>query len=402
MKVVVAGGGIGGLALALACARRGSEVVVLERRSEFTEAGAGIQLAPNAFHALDILGVGDAVRDAAVNIVELRLMDGTTGQSVASMSLNGEYLTRFGNPYVVVHRLDLYRPLLEACRAMGSVELRTGAMVVGYVQEGGEATAILQSGERIHGDALIGADGIRSVVRSQLIGDGEPKVSGHTIYRSVIPMGKVPEAIRSNSVTLWAGPGWHFVHYPIAGGRYLNLAATHDNSAREVVVGVSVKRSIVMASFQRICASAREILDLGQGWKSWVLCDRDPVNDWTDGRVALLGDAAHPMLQYAAQGACMALEDAVILAELLDECKDDVALILRKYNRARRERSAKAQVVARAIGTHLYHPAGPEAERRNAMLASLTQADLHDKVDWLHGMRAFGGGPNSDRTSLMT
>jgi salicylate hydroxylase len=389
LTVTVAGGGIGGLATALALSRRGHRVTVLERNDDFTELGAGIQLAPNAFHALDRLGVGQAVRDLAVFIGELRLMDGVTDETVTAMPLTGAYRTRYGNPYAVVHRTDLYRPLLEACRAADGVSLRTRAAVTGYRQDGGQAVALLADGGRVEADVLIGADGIRSAIRAQLIGDGEPRVSGHTIYRSVIPMDQVPQELRSDAVTLWAGPKWHFVHYPISGGRHLNLAATRDDGATEAVAGVPVERSFVLGAFPGLGDTARRLLELGTDWRSWVLCDRDPVDGWTDGRVALLGDAAHPMLQYAAQGACMALEDAVLLGDLMDGPAPSAPGRLAAWNDARRARTAKAQWVAREMGRQLYHPAGVAAKERNAMLSALTAEELYAKVDWVHGARDF-------------
>ncbi len=405
VKMLIVGGGIGGLAAALSCANRGHHVVVLERQDTFTELGAGIQLAPNAFHALDRLGVGGAVRDVAVYIDELRFMDGTTGERVASMPLTRDYRSLFGNPYAVVHRVDLYLPLLEACRRSAAIELRTGSSVARYEQDIGQVTAVLDTGKRISGAALIGADGIRSAVRQQVVGDGEPRVSGHTIYRSVIPMEQVPEELRWNTVTLWAGPQWHFVHYPIGGGKYLNLAATRDDGATAAVAGKPVESSHVRREFPQLTDNARRLLELGADWKSWVLCDRDPVEGWTDGRVVLLGDAAHPMLQYAAQGACMALEDAVLLGDMLDgsasdsSAVDDIAWRWEKYNAERRKRTARAQLVAREMGRQLYHPAGAEAQARNVMLSSLSEADLYDKVTWLHGARDFGAGSHSALSS---
>jgi 3-hydroxybenzoate 6-monooxygenase len=384
---LIAGGGIGGLAAAVSLADRGHRVRVLERRDTFTELGAGIQLAPNAFHALDRLGVGDRVRARAVFVDELRFMDGVTGDRVAAMPLTDRYRSRFGNPYVVVHRTDLYQPLLDSCRDNDRVELRTDCTVVGYEQDRGEVRAVLAGGQRPAADGLIGADGIRSAVRQQLVNDGEPRVSGHTIYRSVIPMDAVPADLRWNCVTLWAGPCWHFVHYPISGGRQLNLAATRDDGARQAVAGEPVARDRVRAVFGGLAPAARRLLELGDEWRRWVLCDRSPVDRWVHGRVALLGDAAHPMLQYAAQGAAMALEDAVLLGDLLAGSGGDLASKLLEYNELRRARTARAQLVSREMGTQLYHPAGPAAKQRNAMLSGFSVDDLYDKVGWLHGAR---------------
>ncbi|HEX6471024.1 MAG TPA: 3-hydroxybenzoate 6-monooxygenase [Streptosporangiaceae bacterium] len=383
--IVIAGGGIAGLATALSTARHGHRVTVLERCDTFSELGAGIQLAPNAFHALDRLGVAGGVRRRAVYVDELRFMDGTTGERVAAMPLDERYRRRFRNPYAVVHRTDLYQPLLDACRDADLVDLHTDSSVIGYEQDGRRVAALLDDGRRFSGDVLVGADGIRSAVRRQLLGDGEPKVSGHTIYRSVIPMETVPDELRWNAVALWAGPRWHFVHYPVSGGRCLNMAATRDDAARSAVVGEPVDQTRVLEEFTELAPPARKLLELGRGWRTWVLCDRDPVDRWVDGRVALIGDAAHPMLQYAAQGACIALEDAVSLGALLGDLTGDVPRRLETFNEVRGERAGAAQIVAREMGRRLYHPAGPAAKDRNAMLSSLSVPDLYAKVEWLHG-----------------
>ncbi|MFE4371301.1 FAD-dependent monooxygenase [Streptomyces sp. NPDC056835] len=388
-RTVIVGGGIGGLAAALAVTRRGHRAVVLERAVTFAEIGAGIQLAPNGLHALDRLGLGDAVRARAVHIDELRFMDGVSGAHVASLPLTGVYRRRFGNPYVVVHRGELYGLLLDACRRSAAIELRAGARATGYRQDASGASVLLDGGEQVAGDAVIGADGIRSAIRRQLVGDGEPRVAGITVFRAVIPMERVPEELRWNAVTWWAGPGRHFVHYAIAGGRYLNLAPSVENGVTESFAGVPVDRERVRGAFAALDTTARRLLALGEDWKSWSLVDRDPVDRWTDGRVTLLGDAAHPMLHYAAQGACQALEDAVVLGDLLDEDADTIPDRFEKYNAERRERTARITHTARA-STRLWHPAGAEAKARNEMLSALSGTALHDQVAWLHGAREFG------------
>jgi salicylate hydroxylase len=388
-EIVVVGGGIGGLATALSVARQGHRVVVLERSTRFAEFGAGIQLAPNGIHALDRLGIGTAVRDSAVHIDELRFMDGVTGEHVVSVPVTGEYTRRFGNPYVVVHRGDLYRLLLAACHASAAIELRASSAATGYEQDGVSASVVLATGERVTGDAVIGADGIHSAIRRQLVGDGPPRLSGITIYRAIVPMTRVPEELRWRAVTWWAGPGCHFVHYPIAGGAYLNLAASFDNGATEALAGVAVSAGHVLDVLAPLGGTPRRLLELGSGWKSWVLVDRDPVPTWTDGRVTLLGDAAHPMLHYAAQGACQALEDAVLLGDLLDCASPDLGQRFEKYNAARRERTARIQLVSRE-SIRLWHPAGAEATARNAALSAMSTEDLHDELAWLHGVRDFG------------
>lgn len=388
MKIAIVGGGIGGLAAAIACAKSGNEVVVLERCDEFSEFGAGIQLAPNAFHALDYLGVGDEVRKLAVQIGELRLVDGLTGEIITQLPLGKEYKEKFENPYMVVHRTDLYYPLLDACKENNLIELRTSCKVIGYQKTNSSAKVIMSNGDFVAADIIIGADGLHSVIRKQLVGDGAPRVSGHTIYRSVIPMEKVPKELQLDAVTLWAGPKWHFVYYPIAGGKFMNLAVTKDNHAPEAIAGESVLNSSVIGEFESVTGDAKKLLNLGEGWKKWVLCDRDPIDNWVDGRVALLGDAAHPMLQYAAQGACMALEDAVVLGELINKnANENPNSILTEYNSIRRNRAAKVVATAREMGEQVYHPSGVKAYKRSAKLSALTPEDIHNKIEWLHGMR---------------
>jgi 2-polyprenyl-6-methoxyphenol hydroxylase-like FAD-dependent oxidoreductase len=384
-RFIVAGGGIGGLATALSVAAAGHEVVVLEARDEFTELGAGIQLAPNAFRALDRLGAGPDVRDRAVFIDELRLMNGVTGRPITAMGLGADYRRRFGNPYAVVHRTDLYAPLLSRARAEPGIELRTGTAVRGYDHHPGGVTVKLATGRTVAADALIGADGIRSAIRQGVVGDGAPRVSGHTIYRSVIPIEDVPPELRFDAVTLWAGPAWHFVHYPISGGRSLNLAATRDDGATTAVSGEPVAREHVLGQFPGAGVTAAALLELGNSWRRWVLCDRDPVPTWHDGPVVLLGDAAHPMLQYAAQGACQALEDAVALGDLLRGPAAPVADVFARFTAERRDRTRAAQLLARRIGRQIYHASGRMAAARDARLSTMDSPRLWDSVAWLHG-----------------
>jgi salicylate hydroxylase len=384
-EIIIAGGGIGGLAAALGLARQGFAVQVLEKAAQLGEVGAGIQLGPNAFHAFDWLGVGDTARAMAIYVDSLRLMDALTAEEICHIDLGDDFRARFRNPYAVIHRGDLHGVFLKACQAHPRIALRTSAEVVRYEQDGRRVTAILSNGEQVQGAALIGADGLWSNIRKQVVGDGKPRVSGHTTYRSVIPTEHMPEALRWNAATLWAGPKCHIVHYPLQGWKTFNLVVTYHNDAPEPVAGKPVSEEEVFAGFQHVHPTAQSIIRHGRDWKLWVLCDRDPVEGWVDGRVALLGDAAHPMLQYMAQGACMAMEDAVCLAHMMAAHQGDVARALPAYNAQRALRTARVQLQSRAIGEHVYHPAGAHAALRNAIMAAKSQAEWRETLAWLYG-----------------
>ena len=372
--VLIAGGGIGGLAAALGLRKRAS-VVLLEKAAALGEIGAGIQLGPNAFHAFDYLGVGEAARGMAVYIDQLRLMDALTAEEITHVDLGEAFRSRFGNPYAVVHRGDLHGVFLRACREprpdrvarqQRSRRLRSGRHV-------------RHSAPRLRrcvtGSLLIGADGLWSNIRKQLVADGPPRVSGHTTYRSVIPTEQMPEDLRWNAATLWAGPKCHIVHYPLSGWKVFNLVVTYHNDAPEPVAGKPVSEEEVMPGF-RPCPRARaKIIRHGRDWKLWVLCDRDPMERWIDGRVALLGDAAHPMLQYFAQGACMALEDAVCLSDMLGAARRSRSGARSSIAGSAFLRTARVQLLSRAIGDHIYHPAG-----EHARIATPSWARRHRRI----------------------
>jgi hypothetical protein len=226
----------------------------------------------------------------AMFIDNLRLMDALTAEEIVRVPLDEPFRHRFGNPYAVIHRDNEL------------IDLRTSSEVLGYEQDGGGSVRVHLAAGSVTGTALIGADGLWSNIRKQVVGDGPPRVSGHTTYRSVIPTEEMPEDLRWNAATLWAGPKCHIVHYPLSGWRVFNLVVTYHNDAPEPVAGKPVSEEEVLNGFRHVHPRAQDIIRDGKDWKLWVLCDRNPVERWVDGRVALLGDAAHPMLQYFAQG----------------------------------------------------------------------------------------------------
>lgn len=382
---VIAGGGIGGLAAALSLARKGFASIVLEQSAKLGEIGAGIQIAPNAFHSFDYLGVGDEARSRAVFIDKLRLMDAVSGEEITHIPLDEPFRERFGNPYAVVHRADLHNVLLDACRSNELVEFRTSHGVTGFEQDGSEVTVFVRDRDPVRGRALIGADGLRSSVRAQLVGDGEPRVSGHTTYRSVIPTQQMPEDLRWNAATLWAGPKCHIVHYPLKGWKVFNLVVTYHNDAPEAVAGKPVDKAEVRQGFEHIHPRARQIIEHGDNWKLWVLCDREPIANWHEGRVVLLGDAAHPMLQYFAQGACMALEDAVSLGHNLEAAGGDIETAFSAYCRQRVPRTTRVQLESRLIGEYIYHADGATAMLRNSIMSGRSVQEYYFRLSWLYG-----------------
>jgi 2-polyprenyl-6-methoxyphenol hydroxylase-like FAD-dependent oxidoreductase len=224
--VIIAGGGIGGLASALALARKGFKSIVLEQAPQFGEIGAGIQIAPNAWHALDALGVGGLVKKDAVFIERMLMMDGVSGEKIIDIPLDKRFARRFANPYAVTHRADIHGSLLDGCKALPElIDLRTNSRVSAFEVDGG-VTVTLADGSRISGKALVGADGARSVIRDVLVGDPLPATSIHKCYRAVLNAGDVPKDLRWAAATLWAGHNTHIVHYPLRGWKLFNLVAT--------------------------------------------------------------------------------------------------------------------------------------------------------------------------------
>jgi 2-polyprenyl-6-methoxyphenol hydroxylase-like FAD-dependent oxidoreductase len=386
LPVLVAGGGIGGLATAIALRAAGHRVVVLEKSSEFGEIGAGIQLGPNAFHALKILDVAERVLENAVYIDRLVMMDAVTGLQVAAIPVDEPFRRWFKNPYAVIHRADLHSSLLDRCKLDSEVQLLANHEVTSFTQNSGGVEVQTASGVGFRGAALIGADGVRSRVREPIVGDGGPKISGHVCYRAVLPLEQMPEGLRQNAAVLWAGPKSHFVHYPLRGWKLFNIVATFhsakDTAEQHNVPGHAEE---LMCHFGHLPPLPRSVLERSDGWRRWVLGDRDPVANWTQGNVTLLGDAAHPTLQYFAQGACMALEDAVCLMAELKRTPGDFGAAFQSYQTQRITRTARIVLSSRAIGQYFYHAEGVERLVRNQMLGEKSAEDFYRSLDWIYG-----------------
>lgn len=382
--VIVCGGGIGGLAAALALVRRGLSVVVLEQSPEIGEIGAGMQLGPNAFHACDALGIGDKARSRAVYTDCMVMHDAVDESLVGRIDTGEAFRLRFGNPYAVIHRADIHLALLEGARETGRVAFHTRTRIERVEQDesAGTVTAIDQNGQRWTGSALIAADGVKSVVRAQYVNDPH-RVTGHVVYRAVVDKAEFPPELQWNAASLWAGPKCHLVHYPLRGGEQYNIVVTFHSRQQEEWGVTEGSKAEVESYFQGISPKARQLIELPKSWKRWATADREPIGNWVFGRVTLLGDAAHPTTQYMAQGACMALEDAVTLGEALRTTNDGWDAALQLYQRNRITRTARIVLSGREMG-RLYHAAGVERLVRNALWRGRSQERFYDAVDWLY------------------
>jgi len=381
--VLVAGGGIGGLAAALALARQGFAVKVLEQSAQIGEIGAGIQLGPNAFSAFDALGIGQRARARAVYTERLLMMDAVDESEIASIPVGAAFRERFGNPYAVSHRADVHLSLLEGVQASQRIEVLTSTHVDRLEQDDSGVTAIDRAGRSHRGAALIGCDGVKSTVREQLVGD-PVHVSGHVVYRAVVDALSFPADLKWNAPCVWAGPDCHLVHYPLRGGEQYNVVVTFHSRRSEEWGVTDGSRDEVLLYFDGIAERPRQLLGLPKSWKRWATADREPIARWSFGRVTLLGDAAHPMLQYMAQGACMALEDAVTLGEAVHASGGDFAAAFARYERARIARTARVVLLTREMG-RIYHAKGVERLVRNDLWKGRAPQRAYDSLEWLYG-----------------
>ena len=383
LPVLVAGGGIGGLAAALALVRQGFQVKVLEQAPEIGEIGAGIQLGPNAFHAFDALGVGPKARGRAVYTDYMVMHDALDEYQVGKIPTGEAFRQRFGNPYAVIHRVDVHLSLLEGAQETGRVELLTSTRAERIEQDDGGVTVYDQHGQAHRGIALIGADGVKSVVRQQFVGD-PARVTGHVVYRAVVDKKDFPADLQWNAASIWVGPNCHLVHYPLRGGEQYNVVVTFHSRQQEEWGVTDGSKEEVQSYFQGISPKARQLIELPKSWKRWATADREPIGQWTYGRVTLLGDAAHPTTQYMAQGACMAMEDAVTLGEALRVHGNDWTKALDLYQRSRVARTARIVLSSREMG-RIYHAKGVERLVRNELWKGRSAERFYDAMEWLYG-----------------
>jgi salicylate hydroxylase len=390
--VIVVGGGIGGLSAAFALIRKGLSVRVLERSAEFGEVGAGIQIAPNCTRILNSYGLLDEAKALGVLPVSMLMKDALDGRLLTSLDLR-DMERRYGTPYMVIHRSDLHGLFLKACQNAG-VDLRTSQHVTEYeTLPAGGSTGPGGARARLADDAVhearlvVAADGLHSVARGQLVGD-EPVTSAYVAYRGAVPMAKVRENnVSPSDVVVYVGPRCHFVQYPLRGGDMFNQVAVFESAKARAGEEDWGTPDELDAAFARATENVQKGLPLMWRDRCWRMFDRDPIMTWVYGRIALLGDAAHPPLQYIAQGAVMAIEDGYVLAEHLAANPDDWDNALAGYQAVRPEHCRRVVTASRDWGT-LWHLDGEKRGRRNEILRARDPRDYRF-VDWLYSVTAL-------------
>lgn len=377
---------MGGLAAAIAGAHAGWQPRLFEQASAFSEAGAGIQLGPNATRVLHVWGLAPALAQAAAFPDRLRVRSAATGAELAQMALGNSIAHRYGAPYATLHRADLHSMLCDRAAAVGA-ELTLSAPV-DAVHDTGDAVGVTTGGKsRTEGAALVGADGLWSAVRQQVWGDGPPRTTGHLAYRALLARQNLPAAVHSGDVSVWLGRRLHVVAYPVRQGDFLNVVAIVEGAAGGFAQDWN--QAGAAADLQRAlgptCAALQELVQAATDWRVWTLHERPPVSGagaMARGRVALLGDAAHPMRPYLAQGAGIAIEDAQALGNCLaQQGAADVPAALRRYAQERWERCARVQRRAIRNG-RIFHAAGPLRWGRDMALRLLGERLLD--MPWLY------------------
>lgn len=389
--VLVVGGGLGGLSVALALGRNGRRVHVLEQATEISPIGYGIQFGPNVFNVFDQLGISDLVKAAADFPPFLVMPDADSGKTLLQIALSSErYKQRFRQPYVVLHRADIHNILLDACRRTPGIELTVNANVTGHEDRGDHVRVMCADSRAFEGAALIAADGLKSRTRDSIAKDDGPRPIGYVAHRTTVDMKEVTASVpHKQNVVLWAGPGYHVVHYPLRHGTLFNVVAVFKDPAQNRGDQYVTHEDEVKHVYSNAYSELKTILSMMNLERRWVIADRDPIRRWTQGRVTLLGDAAHPTLQSYAQGAGMAIEDAGCLANLLRNCDYDYERALAEYPKRRLVRTARVQLGSRALW-NFYHAEGIAREVRNTELSERSEDDSYNCLAWI-----WNGDPES-------
>ena len=385
-EILIAGGGIGGLAAALALARKGRRVRVLEKAAEFGEIGYGIQMGPNVARMLEHLGILAPIEALAFFPDRLIFADALDNTEVTRIDVGRFFRERYGYRYFVIHRTDLHGQILEACRKHDEVALETSRGLAAFETRTDRVLVRCEGGQEYEGAALIGADGLRSPTRDAVVGDGAPRVSGHYVYRGVVPTQEISDQSRIDAMTIWGGPDLHLVQYRLRGGTVMNNVATIVSRRHVRGEPDAGAPDELESTFAACDPRVKDMLRYVSRERNWVLHDREPVANWSRGRVTLLGDAAHPTLQYLAQGAQMAIEDAVVLAENVADCATaggvDYARAFLAYQHERMNRTARVVLSSRFFG-EWFHAAGGARLLRNELGRARDPGNCWE-ADWLY------------------
>ena len=390
--VIVAGAGIAGLTSALALARAGVRVTILEQAAKLEETGAGIQLSPNASRVLIGLGLREQLAPSVMTPLAIRVMAGGSGREIVRIPLGSKAERHYGAPYWTIHRGDLQAGLAAAAQTAQDVVVKLGIRVEDFVTHGNRVTVQGRHGQQVtdeHGDALIGADGIWSSVNAQLHQQPRPRFAHRTAWRALVPAGAAAPEFREPLVHLWLGLDAHLVHYPVKGGRLVNIVGIVHDEWNQTGWSAAGERAEILRHFSREswAATARRLIAIPDQWLKWALYDSSSAFRGGNGPVTLIGDAAHPMLPFLAQGAGMAIEDAAVLADMLKRHADNPTAGLRAYEAARQKRTARAQHISRKQG-RIYGQTGPESLIRNFGMRLLGGEKLLRRYDWLYNWRA--------------
>lgn len=385
-QILIAGGGIGGLAAALACSRAGWPVHLVERTREFGEVGAGIQMGPNVVRLLQAWGLEAELNQVAAFPEMLKVRSAHSGHELGRLGLGERTRSRYGAPYATIHRADLHELLVGAVQQRGDVELHLNQWLESFVDNGAGVQMLTLDGLQLEGQALIGADGLWSTVRHHLLQDAEPRVTGHLAYRALVAQRDLPARLRSQKVTVWVGPDLHVVQYPVRRGHWLNVVAIVQGQVDGEVGDWdhATHGSDLRAAMGDTCKRLQDLVGAIENWRLWALCDRPPMagaHEQARGRVALLGDAAHPMRPYMAQGAGMALEDAACLQRVLALPEQPMAERLHRYAQERWRRNARVQVRSIRNGK-IFHAKGLVRWGRDLAMGLLGERLLD--VPWLY------------------
>ena len=379
--VIVVGGGIGGLGTALALARSGLTVHVLERAQKFTEIGAGLQVGPNAVRALDRLGVVNEIYSSAVFPRQAVIADAVTGQTLTTLDLGEAFRERLGYPYLVLHRNDVLTPLLDACRAHSGITLENSRTVEEVIDEGGQMRVRCEGDHELTAKLVVGADGLNSKVRRLIVND-DPIFSGYIAFRGVSPRDPSDNGDDGSDVRLWIGPNVHLMKYPVRGGSMYNQVAVFRSVRDLAETDERSNRAELLERFSQTCEPVRSDVAAHTGAIAYPNFDKNPLSTFVAGRAVLVGDAAHPMLQYLGQGACQALEDGLTLAGVLAGQVDDVSG-LSHYDALRVPRTTNCQRVARPWGES-WHSADPTFRAFRDRYLRLRSSNDYSEVEWLY------------------